>query len=677
MPRPTKRGAGRGGSRKASRASTTTAHRVHRPPGVHVAGEGARAGRRRRTSRAGGRRRRGRRGPRSHAVLRGVGRPDRRHRDAHHRARARSSTSSTRNTGCRARSRAPGSGARRRRSRRPTRSKPRSTASAATASAATTRLPTCCTGRCARCSARTCSRRVRWSAPTACASTSATTSRSRPISSREVERLANGQVISDAPVRHYETTKAEAERIGAIAFFGEKYGDIVRVLEAGPSTELCGGTHVHALGFIGPIKVVSEGSIGSNLRRIEAMTGDGALRVHRVRGSSSCGAPATCCARRRRRSPTRSSACRSRCASLQDELQPPQGEGSDGGCRFDSRASADGGVLVARHDGLDTGELRQLAQETVRALQSGVVVARGRGRRQGGDRGGGQQGPRGAGRGGRRDRQAGGGQGSAAASARARTRSSAAGRTSAGSTSALDRGRELAPQWRSMSDRSDRVARRRSRARGGSAWRCPTVTASIAIAPLRAAAREGPSVRSSGDRRCRRTSRGRHVSSSDCRSRLSGRKGPAARAALTEIDELRLVAGPQFEVVVHDERLTTVTAERALQAARVSKEAQRDVVDKVAAAVMLQSWLDAAAAAAVSISRGQRTAIVLVGLVVRSAVRARRGGGLVLVGGRCMRRRHAGRKCRLRPAGASRRSATNFTSRGLSAPRWCSASTPA
>ncbi len=93
----------------------------------------------------------------------------------------------------------------------------------------------------------------------------------------QVERLANAQVISDAPVRHYETTKAEAESIGAIAFFGEKYGDIVRVLEAGPSTELCGGTHVHALGFIGPIKVVSESSIGSNLRRIEAMTGDGAF----------------------------------------------------------------------------------------------------------------------------------------------------------------------------------------------------------------------------------------------------------------------------------------------------------------------------------------------------------------------------------------------------------------
>src|SRR2546421_996422 len=93
-----------------------------------------------------------------------------------------------------------------------------------------------------------------------------------------IEALANAEIIADSPVRHYETTKEHAESLGAIAFFGDKYGDLVRVLEAGEhSIELCGGTHVHALGFIGPIKIVSEGSIGANLRRIEAVTGDGAL----------------------------------------------------------------------------------------------------------------------------------------------------------------------------------------------------------------------------------------------------------------------------------------------------------------------------------------------------------------------------------------------------------------
>ena len=71
---------------------------------------------------------------------------------------------------------------------------------------------------------------------------------------------------------------------------------------------------------------------------------------------------------------------------------------------------------------------------------------------------------------------------------------------------------------------------------------------------------------------------------------LSGRTGPAAQASLREADALRTVAG-DIEVVLHDERLTTVTAERALGEARVKRDARRRIVDKVAAAVMLQSWL--------------------------------------------------------------------------------------
>ena len=102
-------------------------------------------------------------------------------------------------------------------------------------------------------------------------------------------------MITDAPVRHYETTKDHAESLGAIAFFGDKYGDLVRVLEAGEhSLELCGGTHVHALGFIGPIKIVSEGSVGANLRRIEALTGDDALRYVRDEEHTFGPRPARC-----------------------------------------------------------------------------------------------------------------------------------------------------------------------------------------------------------------------------------------------------------------------------------------------------------------------------------------------------------------------------------------------
>ncbi|MDQ6852107.1 MAG: alanine--tRNA ligase, partial [Actinomycetota bacterium] len=103
-----------------------------------------------------------------------------------------------------------------------------------------------------------------------------------PEELEQIEDVANREIITDAPVRHYETTREHAEAIGAIAFFGEKYGDLVRVLEAGDhSVELCGGTHVHALGFIGPVKIVNEQSIGANLRRIEAVTGDAAIeRIH-------------------------------------------------------------------------------------------------------------------------------------------------------------------------------------------------------------------------------------------------------------------------------------------------------------------------------------------------------------------------------------------------------------
>ena len=103
-----------------------------------------------------------------------------------------------------------------------------------------------------------------------------------PEELRRAEDLVNAQILSDAAVQTEVSTKAEAEAKGAIAFFGDRYGERVRVVSAGPaSVELCGGTHVAALGMIGPLRIIQESSIGSNTRRVEAVTGEASLKRSR------------------------------------------------------------------------------------------------------------------------------------------------------------------------------------------------------------------------------------------------------------------------------------------------------------------------------------------------------------------------------------------------------------
>jgi alanyl-tRNA synthetase len=193
-----------------------------------------------------------------------------------------------------------------------------------------------------------------------------------PAQLREIEDLTNADILDNAPVRHYETTKEHAGELGAIAFFGDKYGDIVRVLEAGRhSIELCGGTHVRALGDIGPVKIISEGSIGSNLRRLEAVTGFGPIdRLRHVEdvvatAAQHLGVPTGELLEGIDKRLAEVDELRRELKGLRSQLATS--------AAADLAAGAVDGVVVARVDGLTRDELRDLAVAT--RDKAGVRVA--------------------------------------------------------------------------------------------------------------------------------------------------------------------------------------------------------------------------------------------------------------------------------------------------------------
>jgi alanyl-tRNA synthetase len=173
--------------------------------------------------------------------------------------------------------------------------------------------------------------------------------------------LANDAVLTDAPVDTTETSLEEAERMGALRFFEDKYGERVRVIGAGGSSlEFCGGTHVDSLGQIGPISLLSEESIGSNKRRIFAVTGRAALdrataREHLIRSAADL----------LRTEPDELLASIDRMMARQRETEKELSklrQQSSESVAAKLATGAEDGVVVARQDSFDSDALRALAQ---------------------------------------------------------------------------------------------------------------------------------------------------------------------------------------------------------------------------------------------------------------------------------------------------------------------------
>jgi len=195
---------------------------------------------------------------------------------------------------------------------------------------------------------------------------------------RQVEGIVNEKILDDIPVEIFEKPIEQAKEMGAMMLFGEKYGDVVRVVQAGDfSLEFCGGTHLRHTSQAGLFKIVSEGSSQAGVRRIEAVTGKLALMrtldqerlltdIAQTLKTSPLNAPASV-------------------EKLQTELRSKEKElaalqkASAGNLVEDLAASAETvhGFPLVNHavsDGADADTLRMLAEETLNRLKSGVVI---------------------------------------------------------------------------------------------------------------------------------------------------------------------------------------------------------------------------------------------------------------------------------------------------------------
>jgi alanyl-tRNA synthetase len=194
----------------------------------------------------------------------------------------------------------------------------------------------------------------------------------------DIENQVNEWILGAYAVRAITTTLDEARTLGAMALFGEKYGDIVRMVEVGDgsfSRELCGGTHVRSTAEIGLLAIFSETSSAANVRRIEAVTGPVAIKIVRQHGHALGEA-----AKRLRVTPEGVPAAvdelRNRVKELEKQLKAGvQTGGADEQALIDSAVALDGASLIAATvEGLAGQELLDLADRLKAKLGDAVIV---------------------------------------------------------------------------------------------------------------------------------------------------------------------------------------------------------------------------------------------------------------------------------------------------------------
>ncbi|HMW53856.1 MAG TPA: DHHA1 domain-containing protein, partial [Rhodocyclaceae bacterium] len=193
---------------------------------------------------------------------------------------------------------------------------------------------------------------------------------------RQVENIVNAEILANTPCETRVLPIEEAQKLGAMMLFGEKYGDSVRVLDIGFSRELCGGTHVQRTGDIGLFSIVAEGGVAAGVRRVEAVTGDNALRY--VQGmETALGGVAGTLKVLRSEVPARVNALLDQTRRLERELAALKGKlASAQGDDLGSRAVEVKGVkvLAASLDGADSVTLRETLDKLKDKLKSAIIV---------------------------------------------------------------------------------------------------------------------------------------------------------------------------------------------------------------------------------------------------------------------------------------------------------------